>query len=258
MDKIIDKMNLYDIWMTFFPDALFGIAVKSIYGFMQILPNEVAEVDSLIGRILLFCKIDLYAPGTVYELIVFLICSCFCGLILHEISDLYKKRVLFRNGLPMDFILKEDHGTLKENELKKMLPVFEQMKSNSEETLLLDGSSKSKEQSRLLFHTMHLLLQKKKIASLYEKLNVICNMSGSLEAASGLIFLLLVVYELEFLFLGKCQLIISTIALLPITAIIYSLFKRRCKKYCVYWTRNIVLAYGEMIKEAEGGASKVG
>ena len=56
MEKIIEKMGLYDIWTVFFPGVVFLDLVKTLYGFMLTLPCSISKKTSIIEQVFIFCK----------------------------------------------------------------------------------------------------------------------------------------------------------------------------------------------------------
>ena len=54
MEKIIEKMGLYDIWTVFFPGVVFLDLVKTLYGFMLTLPCSTSKKKSNIEQVVSF------------------------------------------------------------------------------------------------------------------------------------------------------------------------------------------------------------
>lgn len=240
LDKLIEKMGLYDIWTILFPGAVFLVAIKTIYNFMLLLPEQILKTTSVIEQIFIFCEVNIYAPGTVYELLIFLLCSYFVGLMLHEISSLFKNRVMYKQGKPIDFLLDSKGGVFEEEQIQILMPMYIQLNGG---VFTLNDNEKQKKESRSLFHKINMDLQRKKVASQYVKLNVIYNTCATLGIAIMLILCLVLAFEMEFIILKRFDLILSFISLDMVLIVGIYILMSRSRRYYKYWTKNIVLAY---------------
>jgi len=240
LDKLIEKMGLYDIWTILFPGAVFLVAIKTIYNFMLLLPEQILKTTRVIEKIFIFCEANIYAPGTVYELMIFLLYSYFVGLMLHEISSLFKNRVMYKQGKPIDFLLDSKGGVFEDEEIQILMPMYIQLNGGA---FTLNDNEKQKKESRSLFHKINADLQRKKVASQYVKLNVIYNTCATLGITLIFILGLVLAFEIEFIILKKFDLILSIISLDVILIVGIYILLSRSKRYYKYWTKNIVLAY---------------
>ena len=75
LDKMVERMGLYDIWTILFPGTVFVVAIKSVYNFMLLLPEQMLNSMSINEQIFILCKISVYTPSTIYNLLIFLIYS---------------------------------------------------------------------------------------------------------------------------------------------------------------------------------------
>ena len=210
MDKLIEKMGLYDVWVILFPGAVFLVAIKTIYNFMLLLPEQTLKTTSMIEQILIFCEANIYAPGTVYELLIFLLCSYFIGLMLHELSSFFKNRVMYTQGKPIDFLLDPKGDIFDEEQIQILMPMYIQLNGGA---ITLNDHEKQKKESRFLFHKINTDLQRKKVANEYVKLNVIYNTCATLGMAIMFILGLALAFEIEFIILKRYDLILSSISL---------------------------------------------
>lgn len=248
MEKIIEKMGLYDIWTVFFPGVVFLDLVKTLYGFMLTLPCSISKKTSIIEQVFIFCKAKVYIPDDAYELLIMCLCSYLAGLILHEISGLMKNRVVYKKGKPTDFLLDSKGGVFSEEEIIKLMPMYTYLSGGS---LALDEKEKLKKQSHFIFKKINVELQRKKIASQYVKLNIAYNTCAALEVAIILVFCMAILFEIEFVVLKRYDTLLSVISLdIFMIMCIYFLSNRSTKMY-KYWVRNIVLAYQDIYLNEE-------
>ena len=104
LEKFIEKMGLYDIWIVFFPGVIFLILLKTLYNFMLSLPLLISKDTIVTEQVFIFCKAKVYIPDTIYEFLVlslcsYLLCSCLFFsfeyfLLQHRINiELQKKKI---------------------------------------------------------------------------------------------------------------------------------------------------------------------
>ena len=70
LEKFIEKMGLYDIWIVFFPGVIFLILLKTLYNFMLSLPLLISKDTIVTEQVFIFCKAKVYIPDTIYEFLV--------------------------------------------------------------------------------------------------------------------------------------------------------------------------------------------
>lgn len=243
MEKLIEKMGLYDMWTVLFPGTIFLVAVKTIYNFMRLLPEQIPKATNLIEKIFIFCNVSIYAPKTVYELLIFLLYSYFIGLILHEISSIFKNSILYKKGKPIDFLLDSKGGVFDDEQIQMLMPMYIHLNGGD---FTLNDNIKQKKESRSLFHKINADLQRRRLASQYVKLNVIYNTCATLGVTVMLILCIALAFEAEFIILKRFDLLPSIIILDVLLGVGAYILMNRSKRYYKYWTKNIVLAYQDV------------
>lgn len=248
LEKIIEKMGLYDIWTVFFPGVVFLVSVKTLYNFMLTLPEYILKETSITGRIFIFCKVKVYIPDTVYGLLVMCLCSYLAGLILHEISRLMKNRVVYKKGKPTDFLLDSEEGIFSEEQIQKLMPMYTYLYGGP---LTLNEKEQLKKESHFIFQKINIELQRKKVASQYVKLNIVYNTCAALEVAIILVLCMVIIFEIEFVVLKRYGILLPVIALDIFMIMCIYFLSNRSKKFYKYWVRNIVLAYQDIYLNKE-------
>lgn len=240
----MEKMGMYDVWTILFPGIVLIVSIKSIYDFMLSLPNLIYRTERSVERYLICCKMNLYTPKDVYELLIIMILAYFCGLILHEISSLIKKKIIYKKGEPISLLFDPVRGVFDEQQIEKLTPMFVFL--NNGKVFTTSDKEKLKRESRYIFHKMNSELQSKDIANKYVKLNIIYNTCAALSVSVIVLFLMILAFELEFFFLKEYFQILYSINLVVLTIVIFFILVNRSKRYYSYWTKNIVLAYEQV------------
>lgn len=240
---MVERMGLYDIWTILFPGTVFVVAIKSVYNFMLLLPEQMLNSMSINEQIFILCKISVYTPSTIYNLLIFLIYSYLSGLVLHEISSIFKNSVIYKHGKPTDFLLEPKEGLFNEEQIQKLMPMYVYL---SGDPLPLEDKEKLRKESRLLFHKMNVDLQRRKMASQYVKLNIIYNTSATLGVTIAFILGIILSFEIEFIILGELYLLLSFVSLDMMLIIAICILMNRSKKYYKYWVKNIVMAFYDL------------
>ncbi len=252
MDKLIEKLGLYDIWATIFPGGVFLILARTLYDFMNTLQDTLSGVDSVVAKLLLVYRARIYVPSTLNELLVFFMLSYVVGSILHELSSIFKHRVLYSAGKPTEFLLESDRGLFSEEEVKQLKAVYRELMEtsvNNDDKDDKDDKERLLFKSQKLFHIMNAALQSRKISGQYVKLNVIHNTCLTLSVTLILNLGLILMFGSEFLIQGRCDWILPTISLVATLGISIAILIKRGKKYHRYWVKNIVFAFCQMNRE---------
>lgn len=226
-----------------FPRCVFLIAVKTLYNFMLSLPEYISKATGVIEQMFIFCKAKVYIPDSIYELFVFSLCAYFIGLILHEISSIFKSRVMYKEGKPVDFLLDSYGEVFDEEQINALMPMYIRL---YEKPFTLNDREKLKKESRIIFRKINAELQRKKIANQYVKLNIVYNTCATLGVATMLILCMIALFEVEFIFLKRYDALFSVTVLDVLLVICIYFFISRSKKYYKYWVQNIVLAYQDI------------
>ena len=243
LEKITEKMGLYDIWTILFPGAIFLVLVKTVYNFMLTLPCIISKEMSIIEKVFVFCKAEVYIPDTAYELLIMCLCSYLAGLILHEISRLIKDRVIYKKGKPTDFLLDSENGVFSKGEIQKLMPMYTYLYGSP---FCLDEKEKLKNESHFIFQRINNRLQRNKIASQYVKLNIVYNTCAVLQVTIILVLCMAILFEVEFIISKNYDILLSAVSLDIFMIICICLLSNRSKKFYKYWVRNIVLAYQDI------------
>ena len=227
MEKISEKVGLYDLWTVFFPGAVSMLIIGLDYHLL-ILQTPVC---------ILFNNCDI--PTNVFYWIIMMLISVFLGIILQEIAHYIGKIVLSKkasNGL-----LEAKYGVFIDGEITAFSKAYEKLGFREEKSVI---------ESRRLFHTLNIYAQQKGIASRYIKLNLIQNMSLSLAAVMLFESLILVTGIIYHVFIHKVQQIMTIVILCIVSMVMIVAFLRRAKRFDRYWVRNIVYAVCANINES--------
>ena len=225
MDKLYEKIGLYDFWSVFFPGAVCSISLLVDY-----------KLFVALGGIQISIIPDL--PSNLSEWAVFIVAAVFTGILLQEIGRIIRK--IGRITDASEGLLDDNKKVFAREEIECIKKQFIGKSIDDIETK--NPESNSVIESRRLFHKLNIQMQEAGIAQKFVKLNVIQNMSISL-AASMLINNLIVDAWLVYYIINQnvgsfliCLLIGVAYALL------IALFINRYICFNRYWVRNIVYA----------------
>lgn len=241
MDKLAEKLGLFDLWVVFFPGAIFTTLIKSTYTFMTSLQNLPHASSSLFSKCVSFVNMNIYSPSSLYDFILWIIISYFLGLVIHEFASFFKKKCYYTSGSPCDNLLDTSKSVFNLEEIQFYLPMMISLNANHE--FSYSDNEKLKRESRNVFNQMNIKLQDGNIAERYVKLNIIHNLSNNLSISLLLIFLFALLFEIDFLFSCKIEFVFYSMAYVLTLLAVGVLFMHKSKKYYVYWVRNIVRAY---------------
>ena len=242
MEKLIDKLGLYDIWTTLFPGGVFLIFTRTMYVFMNTLPDLLLDTDGVLAKLFLICKAEICVPNTLNELLIFFMIAYVSGSVLHELGSIFKSSVLYRAGKPTEFLFSNDKGLFSSEEIQRLQIIYNRLMGTSAK---IENRESSKQISRELFHIMNTVLQREKISSRYVKLNVIYNTCITLSIAFMTTLCMVILFDIEYVVQGKYDRIFPTISLAVGLLFGVIMLVLRGKKYYRYWVRNIVFAYYE-------------
>lgn len=253
MEKFLDKIGLYDIWVVIFPGIACLIGARSLYNFMVSLSDLLSITPGIAAKAGLILKIDITIPRDIYELLALLAFSYICGLVLQELSCILKHNIVYRKGDPRALLLDKNAGILNEHELENILPFF--IVLNGGRNFSEPSSGKSKVESMYLFHRINKGLQNKKESTDYVKLNIIYNICYTLCVVLVLLGLIILSFVPNYI---SCQQYSALLYSLMLLAIIISSFWTlllRGKSFYRYWVRNIVFAYKELYQNSSADSN---
>lgn len=252
MEKIFDKLGLYDIWTVLFPGVIFLIGVRSLYDFMISLSGLLSTTPGMAGKLGLILRMDITTPSDIYELLVLLALSYLCGLILHELSSILKHKVVYQKGDPRALLLDGTAGILNSQELRRLMPLLKSL--NNGRDFSQSEPEKLRDESKFLFHRMNKSLQDKKKSGDYVKLNIIYNMCGTLCIVLALLSLITLAFGVDFFFHKEYFAVFYSLMILGMMVVLFLILLFRSKRYYRYWVRNIVFAYEELYWNNNGNS----
>lgn len=226
MDKLVDRLGLYDLWAVLFPGTMISIGttlfIEVLYSIMY--KKQFTE-KSLSGSILTW--------------IIFVVLSIFLGIVLQEIGRGIRVVFGFRNA---SFgILNPTAGIFTKNEIASFKAFF-----------IENGwDGRNVKVGNKVFHIINAEAQECGVANRYVKLNVMQNMSFNI-AAAMLIGCMeaLVIVVVSIIKQGIFPALIAGIFAI-ICLMLLLVFIGRGKRFNRYWVRNIIYAMAVRNRMAE-------
>lgn len=223
MEKLTERIGLFDLWAVFFPGAI-----------------GVSELLFFVGTTWVVCyKQPFFTMFSVIELsniaiwVVYILFSLFMGIILQEIGRWLRKKKKSSNITSA--FLDPAAGVFTENERASLHSFLSKY----------GWDGKSTECSNIVFHRINAAAQECGIAEKYVKLSVLQNMSSSLSAAMliGAIasFVLLIISlvckrgHIALLLLGSGIVFVFLVVV----------FLQRSIRFNRYWIRNLIFSMYE-------------
>ena len=246
MEKFLDKMGLYDLWVVLIPGIIFQFGTKSLYHFMTTLPGLLTASSGTVEKLGLLLEIDITPPSNIYDFLILLTLSYLCGLILHELSSILKCRIIYRKGDPRTLLLNKTSGTLNCLELHRLMPLLKFL--NGGEDFSQSDPEKLKAVSKYLFHQMNQELQSKKKAGDYVKLNIIYNMCATICVVFVFMALIVFAFGAEYLINKEYFSFFYSFIIEGFIIASLLLLISRSKRYYKYWVRNVVFAFEDLYR----------
>ena len=213
MDKLAERVGLYDIWAVFFPGIVGTLENLLCIGALCIIFSDGV-----------FLKMLAFIPNTISEWIVAVVSSVFLGLIYQEIGRLLRKVFKIKNVGKDPFNPKT--GLFEENEIVLLKRVLYKKDWNEQNA----------------FHRINAEAQEKGIASKYVKLSVIQNMSLSLAAVlfvgtaeSVTVMVLSALNEAK-------DMMTASIIVTVLCIFLIVMFIKRSERFNSYWVKNLIYA----------------
>ena len=220
MEKLSERIGLYDLWVVFFPGLVSTLELLFFCGILWSL----------------YCKRPLLAvlkkiPSiSISVWIVIIVFSFFFGIVLQETGHWLRKIAKYKSS--KEVLLDPSAGVLSNKEQEYFKNLF----------IEYGWGKGSPEGSKELFHQINAKAQECGIATKYVKLNVLQNMSLSL--SSAMLFGAIVSFALVICAIihGRVHIAILMTVLTVIFIILMILFFGRFKRFDRYWVRNIIYA----------------
>lgn len=220
MEKIGERIGLYDLWVVFFPGLVGMLELSFFYGVFWSLYSEISLLTVLV-KIL---------PNNMSIWIVIIVISFFLGIVFQEVGRGVRKMTNYRSA--MDGLLDPAVKVLTEKE-----------RANFRSILKKHGwDGESIEGSREIFHRINAEVQEYGIASKYVKLNILQNMSLTLSAVMLFGVVAAIILLIMSIINRRVHIVIMMIASICVGVVLMVLFFYRFKRYERYWVRNIMYA----------------
>ncbi len=216
MEKIAERVGIYDVWAVFFPGSMTVLGSLITVGI-----KKNALLPSLS-----------FVPNDVSKWIVFILASLFCGLVQQEIGRLLKRWFKLRNAA--DGLLQESEKIFTKTEIDSFQDCYTKY-------------GKKNLNSRVLFHLINMEAQRRGYGEKFAKLNVMQNMALSLAVA-----MIFGTIDCSYLvILSIVQSSFYTIILYGIMGLLCifmtAMFINRYLRFNRYWVRNIVYSVAASI-----------
>lgn len=216
MDKIAEKVGLYDFWAVFFPGAIGLIAIAIDYHLMTINgPHEILFNWEL--------------PKNILAWIIFLITSIFVGIIFQEIGRGIRKAFRLTNAA--EGLLDQKKKIFSKNEIKFFEKTYSDLGYKNEKT---------PEESKRIFHVINIKAQRQGLAAGFVKLSIQQNMALSLMALMVLEVLFSFIAVIYLFCLGRCGTAPLALIVCVVSVLLCIVFMKRSERFYRYWVRNVV------------------
>lgn len=246
MEKIVEKMGLYDIWTNMFPGIVFIGGLSTLHNYIKILPNLIINTSYYMEKLFFISNVPIYFPQNIYELFMLLIASFFVGLILHEISSNFKK-IIFYKGKPSELLLNSEGKVFNQQQIDEFIPIFTKLNNNHP---FSEEKAKNRQESKKIFNYINSELQANDLAKKFVKLNVIYNSCCTLAVTMILLLVYIISYCIEFLLKKEFQKIIALLNIVVVLIFLTYILINKSKRYYIYWTRSIIFAYNNIHKNS--------
>ncbi len=230
MEKLSERIGLYDLWAMFFPGTVGALEMLFFSGTFW----------SIYRKRAVFSVFKQLGLDKVSTWVIMLIVSIFLGLVLQEIGRWLRK--VKKTKTAEEMLLNQDEsGTFSKEEISSLNGFLE----------LYGWNGENKNTGNIIFHRINAAAQECGVAEKYVKLSILQNMSSSLSAA----MLLGVIGSVSLALISlTCRRISIAIALLFIAVgcgILVVLFFNRAKRFNRYWVRNLIFAMSRKNINAE-------
>ncbi len=220
MDKMAERVGLYDIWVIFFPGTVATLELLSFIWLFWAMKygHTVEEI------------IDKSIPSTISAWILFILVSIFLGIILQEIGRQLRMKRNYHDATKG--LIDSKYGVFSDEEIESFKPYF----------IKCGWNEKNNMSSRELFNRINSDAQNCDVATKYVKLSVLQNMSISLAASMWVILV-------ESIMIFICGIIYNAIGYMVLAGIAFFagnnlkyVFFSRAERFNQYWVRNLIYA----------------
>lgn len=244
MEKMIEKLGLYDIWTMIFPGMIFICGLNTIHEYIIELLKNTCDVNKVEN--VRFNLLKIYYPVDIGEIIIFVLISYLFGHVLHELSSIVKN-IVYRKGKPTELLLELNGKVLSDQEIQTYMPMF--IRLNSSPKFSSDCALQRRNKSKIIFNKMNTELQSRNISQKYVKLNLIYNTCLTICVAILLLQLYALLYCIIIFIRNQHILIDGLIRILVALIPIFYLLFHRSKRYYIYWIKSIVAAYANLYEK---------
>lgn len=234
MEKLSDRVGLFDLWAVFFPGSI---------GILELL--------LCLGIIWSFCRdcsiitaFEKILSVNISGWIVLIFISFLLGIVFQEIGRWLCK--VFKSPTASIGFLDPKNGVFTEKEIDSLRAFF----------IKYGWDGKSEAESKTIFRRINVEALERGVAERYVKLSVIQNMSLSLSVAmllGAIMALILLVFGIANRS-GYVSFVMATFFV--ICSFLSILFFRRSKRFNRYWVRNLVYAMSEKKRWTEDEHAK--
>ena len=229
MEKLSERIGLYDLWVVFFP-GIVGMFEQLFF---------IGTFWSVYCGHSLLATLNWIAPNSMSTWIVIIILSFFLGIVLQEIGRWLRNVTKYKSA--MDGLLNPCAGVFTEKERACFRSVLQKYGWNGENA----------EGSKEIFHRINVEAQECGVAARYAKLNVLQSMSLSLSSAMLLGAIGALAMLVFGLINGRVHIALFMTAILVVNIVLMIVFFSRFKRFDRYWVRNIVYAMSTKNAEVE-------
>lgn len=229
MEKLGERIGLYDLWVVFFP------GIVSVFELLF----YIGAFCSVYYGCSLSAILNWIVPDNMSIWIVIIIISIFLGIALQEIGRWLRNLAKYKRA--SDGLLDPCAGIFTKKERDCFRSALQRY----------GWDGKNAGDSNEIFHRINAEAQECGVATRYAKLNVLQNMSLSLSSAmllGAIGALALIVFSL---INGRIHVALFITAILAVCVVLMIVFFYRFKRFGRYWVRNIVYAMSTRNTEVE-------
>lgn len=220
MEKLTERIGLYDLWAVFFPGIIGTLELLFFSGSFYCVYKKYS----------FFTMLNWIVFDRVTTWMIIILVSVFFGIVLQEIGRGVRIVTKFQNAEdvfldPKAGVFTEDEYSFLQNPLAKY-----------------GWGEKGEISSKSVFHRLNAEAQECGVALKYAKLSVLQNMLLSLLSAMLVGAVLSIAILIFSIINGRVHITILMIALGIFCGLLVGIFYRRAIRFNRYWVRNLVYA----------------